>query len=873
MTLARLVGTMCAILVLGTSACSAQMGLVRDDQASYWRALSATQAKDYDPKDRGTAASDNIRGNGARAGYMASHGGIVPNSETVIVDGSLLTRNQDYFLDSESGMLAFSMPVRTSQLIRVSYRYQPAKDRDKTGATSPTMALNFGPKSTVGLTLAQQAIAGNYDLLTYGLNMKTSLGEKSSMTNMMYISSARESGRVSLDLAGESAKPAPKPKTDNLFLHDSNLQTGKLSVKLNYQDVGKDFSGFSTLRQQNAAPADVLARLEKEKGIRRLGIATDYDVGKGMKTGMSWSNIGDATGEVTQQSFSFSDGKSKINAEFREISSGFKGLGLLTPAEQSAFAKETGMRRMNVSGDFALSPGLQLKTTYSGVRAEDSGFTKYGFSLAGKQFNVSANFQDIDEDFARINDLADADKKAMAAELGMRRYDLTTHFKPGNAITLDSYLYNAQHKTEDIFRKQMRNNIVIAPDNMPKFSILMDQVQTGVNGLETTTQQRRFVVEHKVGGVALSAMQDTVTTEASNGTDSSVQTRTFHFETDPKLATKLIGDWKSISRDGGKFEDTKTLKLSTKLANVFDLNSTGLMVRTETGLVDNRDISLSGKVMGSIALKSRFGQTMSDGAFAGRVRELSLLPDAAKDYGPFKQVKWSAAFAEVENSDKVQSQAKSGRVEAMVMQQKVTAEYSGAIAKDGTRSTVRSYALTGDPDPKKPVHYSFAYKQRDPGNGEPFLVRRYDLDWQINESMRFTYNYFTYNEKADGKIEPLGGQTLRLTMPFMDTLKLLAQLEQTEDFAQNTSKDSLSIGVTGKTCDQAAVEASFGQDKVATPNGESESHTYRFKYDHQMDADHFLTFSGKFTDWIGPHKTDANSDDVFVQLDFRTTFG
>lgn len=849
--------------------------LLQRNEVGYWRSLAATQAKGFNPQERGVSASDSIRGNGGRAGYSLSHGGVIPNSESVTVDGRLLSRNTDYFLDSAGGMLAFAQSVRIHQLIRVNYRYSPEKDKERAAVGAQALALNLGSKNSAGITFAQTATSGTFDLVTYGVNLKSQLGEKSSMNNLMYVSSARDSGRVALNLTGTGGNksPAQKPKTDTIFVHDSNLQTGRLSVKLNYQDVGKDFSGFSTLRQQKAAADAVLGQLEKEKGIRRLGIQSDYSLGHGLATGLSWSQIGDTGGSITRQSLTIGDSRMKISADLQQISEGFASLKQLTAAEQGAIAKEIGMRRMNLLGDFKLGTGLQLKTSFAQVRAKDSGLSRYGLSLAGKQFSVTANLQDIDPSFDRIMDLADADKKTMAAEHGMRRYDLTTHFKSGNLLTVDSFLYDAKHKTTDAFKRQLKNNIVIAPSHGPKLTILRDEQSSGTGDAASRSVQQRFIVEHRIGPMGLNAMQDTVTREDPAGVEKRVQTRTLHFDTDPKLRTSLVGDWKNVMQDNGKFEDTKTLRLSTKLAPNLGFTSLRIMTQTDTSQTQSQEYSLVGKVFGNVALKSRFGETCVDGNTSGRIRELSLVPDAPKDYGPFKQTKWSLGFGEVQRSDKIETQAKSGRLESQFMGQKIVAEYSGSITKDGQQPITRLFGIAGDPDPKKPVHYNFMYKVRDPGAGEPMLIRRYDFDWQINASTKLTYNYFTFNEKPDGKIESIGGERIRLTTPFTGTLNFLAQIERTEDYAQNTGKDTLSLGVSGKLSTMVAFEASCGYNRVLAASGETSSLTYRLKYDQQVDADHFFTFSGKFTDWSGPHPANPKEDDVSVQLDFRTIFG
>lgn len=853
---------------------SAYQDPIRYGDLGFRHSLGITQSSGSPvPQDRGVSASDTIRGNGAKAGYTLSHGGIVPNSDLVTVDGSLLRRSQDYYIDPASGMILFSEPVRVTQSIRASYRYVPEQDQQRSAAGVPTMSLHFGQSTSAGITYSQIATSGSLDLLTYGANLKTDLGAHSTMTNMMFVSSAKDSGRVSLSLQGDpqTKAPVPTPKTDSIFVHNSDYQTGNLTVKLNYQDVGKDFSGFTALRQQKAAADDILNQLEKEKGIRRLGFQAGYAMGQGASTGMNWSQINDTGGSISRQSLSFGNSSSKVTAEIQNISEGFKSFSNLTAAEQQTLGKESGMRRMNVLGDFKLSSDLQLKTSLSQVDAKDSGLTKYGMSLTSKQFSVSANYQDIDPNFTRLADLADPDKKAMAAEQGMKRYDLTTHLQASKSITIDSFYYDAKHSTTGAFRQQFRNNVVVAPTQGPKLSILEDRVSTGTPGSSTDTMHQQFKVDHKLGAMSLNAMHDTVTVTGTNGSANTVTTDSFHFDTDAARRASFIGDWRNIRQADGKFEDTKSMRLSYKLNPSLDFTANRLMVQTDKNNTQCQEYSLTGKVFRGVGLKSRFAQTSLDGAMTNRVRELSLVPDAARNYGVFKQFKWSVGFSEVETVGKP-AESNSAHVESNVMKHQVTMDYAGGIAKDGQRPSTRSLSIAGDPDPKKPVHYSMTYKVVDPGTAPTMLMRRYDADWQINASIKLTYNYFSFNQKPDGKIEPIGGQKLRLTMPFNKNLNLLGQWENSEDYSQSIRKRTLSFGLTGKLNPHTAFEGSIGIDSVLTPSGGTTSKTFKLKYDYQMDADHFLTLSGKCTAWSGPHQVNPNDDDVYVQLDLRTVF-
>ena len=827
-------------------------------------------------QDRGIAAGDFISGNGSRAGYTLSHGGIVPNSESVTVDGSILSRDRGYSFDAASGILAFAEPVRQNQLVHVTYRYLTDKDQQRSALSGPTFALRLSESTSLGFTYAQSTSSANaaFDLLTYGANMQTKLGKSSSMSNLMYISSTKASGRVvpQLQSGAQAKSPSPKPKSDSLFLHNSDIRKGKVGLAITYQDVGKEFSGFNTMKQQKVAPDAILAQLEKEKGLRRLGLKGDYDLGGGASTGLGWTQIQGDTGDITRQFLSYAGSRAKLSVELREIGEGFGSLKALTPEEQAAFGGETGMKRMNIAGDFKLSPSLQMGTTFSRVTAGDAGVVKYGFTLKGPKFNVAANLQDIDPEFNRIADLTDPDKKTMAAEQGMKRYDVTAHLQASKTITVDSYLYNTKHSKDDIFKRQFKNNIVIDQPGRPKLSILRDQVTSGSSSAISSFLRQRYALDHKIGLLTLNAVQDTVTKENETGEEQEVRTRTLHFDTNAKRKSSLLGDWKGISRSDGTFENTRVFRFNSLVTSGVTFTAMETTVDTDQADTVINEYALVGTVMSGLSLKSKYAETVVDGLMVGKTRELSIIPGAAHDYGMFKQSKWSLGFGEVQTAGKVETQAKSARFESLVMGNKVTAEYSGTIMKDGQTPIVRSFSIAGNPDPKGRLHYNLAYKVMDPGANPSMLIRKYDADYRINGKTKLSYNFSTYNEKPGNKIEPLGLERLKLVTMLTDKLGFVGQLENTDDYANSISKKTLSLGVSGKLSPLQALDASYGIERVWTPGGKTSAKTYKLKYDYQLDAEHFLTFTGKWTDWSGPRPADPNADDLMLQLDFRTVY-
>src|SRR5438105_1619418 len=90
---------------------SASVNLTQGQQLSY---LSAQGT----PLQRGLSFSESIRGNGGRAGYMLSHGGVIPNTLRISVAALTLRENVDYHLDAVNGALYFTDAIRPSDTIR-----------------------------------------------------------------------------------------------------------------------------------------------------------------------------------------------------------------------------------------------------------------------------------------------------------------------------------------------------------------------------------------------------------------------------------------------------------------------------------------------------------------------------------------------------------------------------------------------------------------------------------------------------------------------------------------------------------------------------------------------------------------------------------
>ena len=933
-------------------------------------------------KERGLNANDAIVGNGTRAGYVLSHPNVVPNSETVTVDGSSKRRNRDYYLDCINGTLMFLDAVRPSQMIRVTYRYVPGKEGERAIVGTPTMSLNIGQNTALGITYAYRTglsvgQSGQYDLLTFGANLRTALGANSNMTNMFFTSSPKESGRVSLQALQDGAKQASEaPKADQLFLHNSSLSFGKLSIKTDFQKVGQNFTGFASLRDQGVAAADVLNRLEKEKGMTRLGFNAALDMGGGASTGFDWRTIGDKGGDITlgslnlasknygltvsqskvdegfkrlgslspddlrdialrirrefdpnaaagsvtkedlehaaretgiertniagnlklasgaaslqmvslgdgssglsRQSFGYTGKGFSLSGFMQQIDQGFTKLGVLSPTEKASFGNEVGMDRMNLSGALSLNSGLNIASSFARVGDDNGDVVKYGLSLKGAKFDLNAHYQSIDPEFTRIIDLADADRQAMVAEQGMTRYDAALNYQFNKALSLQNFWYDAQHATQDKFRRQLRNQLTYNPASGPQISLFRYQDQAGASDAFSTFLHEMYKLDDKIklpaiGPIEFKGLMDTKTTTAADGSEQPLKVSTYHVNNDPKQRVKFTGDANSIEKSDNTFEKVQLFTLGTNLTPTLAFNGMRRTVDTQSDQTVVQDYGITGKVLGGYALSARFGTTTLNGEDVGRIRELSFAPPKARDFGVFKGVNWNVKFAELRNRDQIQTRTKQASVESTVLKHKVAVAYSGLITKEGQTPIVRSFSVLGDPNPANKLHYTLAYRAIDPGAARSMLVRNYTAEYKFNASTVLNYFYMSYNEK-EGKFEPIGIERLKLTTTLTKALNLVGQWENTENYQDGTDRTLLSLGIAGKLGALTAVEVSYGYDRVVTPGGETTASTYKVKYDRTISADHYLAFSGTFTDWDGPKPANANADDVTFQVDFNLLF-
>lgn len=376
-------------------------------------------------KETGTAASEILQGNGSRAGYVLGQGSIVPGSEWVYVGVRRMKQNDDYSIDYSTGSVFFAEPVRQSESIRVDYRYLQESKGGRTVSGPGLMQFNLGGNLQITPTYVYRAAdpkqgSNAPDILTYGINSTTKFGA-STLSSMMFMATPQTPNRLSITSGGtpQAKKGGVTVKRDRLMVQDADLGLGKVRLKLGFQDVGEDFAGFTGMRESNSASAEVLNQLEKEKGIRRMDIATTIPMGAGGGLSFSMGQIKDKKDDILSQAFAYTSDNMKLGFMTREVGKEFSRFKDLREADRGQLAAEIGIRRTGYFLQFKTGVTAENAPVWSGLNmttlASDRGELNYrSADLDLGKVKIQADVRTMDPTFNKMTALNDEERTRMA---------------------------------------------------------------------------------------------------------------------------------------------------------------------------------------------------------------------------------------------------------------------------------------------------------------------------------------------------------------------------------------------------------------------------------------------------------------------------
>ncbi|MFY9235346.1 MAG: hypothetical protein WAO58_12915 [Fimbriimonadaceae bacterium] len=359
-------------------------------------------------------------------------------SERVELNGKVLRRTAEYAVDYGAGVIYVMRAFKAGDSLVVSYRYdadkpvQPGQQSNGFAGFKFNMVSNGALQGIFGMGMTDRQADGSVITSNlYGVNNRFSFGAGSALKGLYLVGDRQQAD--SRDLFGVAQNEAPADLGKSKFVLQ-DLQTGLAggTISANYQEISKNFSSFSAVRD-SGVDGSLVDALQKEKGLKRFGFAMkDVGVG-GMKFSSGYSSVDDANGSIDWRSLGFSQGDPdkgngfRLNWNARTVDTGFNRFKDIREGDREQLAREAGLTREGFSGLFRSAVG---KLSFSQDKIEDlngNGIYKRSLQLfdgatpEASRFSLLMGDQHAELGFNRIGSLTEGEKQTYGRELGLRR--------------------------------------------------------------------------------------------------------------------------------------------------------------------------------------------------------------------------------------------------------------------------------------------------------------------------------------------------------------------------------------------------------------------------------------------------------------------
>ena len=689
----------------------------------------------------------------------------------------------------------------------------------------------------------------------------------------------------------------------SMVTRSANAQFGRIN---DLSDADKTLLALDIHRQfdpnaqvNGVTPVDK-QQLALDAGLSRSVMSLTSALGKQGALAFSSFGIDDGKGSIDRRSLSLTmKGFTVFSWLDQNISESFSRLGNMSNLERAQFANERGIHRTALALNLPLSKGALFGFSQLGLSDKSGGMTRQSFAYASKNIAFNLNLANTDKSFTRANDLAMAqpDRNAIEAERGFKRMDFSAHIAAIKGLTFDTYNYDANNAQDRVSRSIFRHNLVWNLGRSSVFNFLSEGNGTSSQGTVVDGRQHELIsLDHTFrGNYKLNMFHDTLATVT--GPHQSLTTATDYLRLETPMLMKrasLLGEVKHVRSSNGAFENTthlnmnyvasKTMSLryetlridrgkdpssdtdtlEMKWAMTKSLNFAGTVSDTHTNNhtdVHSRAISLSGPLTRDLNFAGTYTQVEQEGAHnVHTVADFALSNARPMNVLGLRQVTFTGKYSGITDHSKQQSEVATGALHGFLGKNELSFEYGGNLDPKGNSAVSRAFTFVSDRNPKLPYHFDLMYKAININRGDVQLVRKYNLALRLDKVTEATLTYTSLPLQPNGQMLPTASTVFALHRDLSKTMKFTVDYTSTTDFGRKTLLQKLAASVNGKVDKLSAVQVGYGYDVNSQPGSHYAGHTIRVSYDHQVDADHYLSLGTAYTVYEGAQRNGVEAD-------------
>lgn len=360
-------------------------------------------------------------------GVPLRHGAVIAGSEAVTYNGRKLRRGEDYSIDNEAGVVYLLIQTKPGNSVSVNYRYDASRahagETVQSGSLIP-FRMDFGGNNamgvTLGLGLAERGADGTVTSSNiFGWNNSFNLGGSNLSGLMLVGQKTQENAKSAFEYQANAV--APDQGKSHLIMQSLGGNLGGGTFKLDFQDVSKNFSGFSAV-QANGYSSDLANQLSKEKGLKRMGFSMDKVQLGSLGFSNSFRKVGDESGGITWQNFGLNSGGLSFNYKSQVVDQKFNRFKDLAEGDREQLAREAGLARNAMDAVYKMGFGaLSFSTASIDDSSAHKGINKQDLKFTGSAFNFDMGSQVVETGFSRFSSLNDPEALQWGRESGLKR--------------------------------------------------------------------------------------------------------------------------------------------------------------------------------------------------------------------------------------------------------------------------------------------------------------------------------------------------------------------------------------------------------------------------------------------------------------------